>query len=126
MWQGCVVQHTLSKEAELSIAAMTRLAYLEDQSGAGAAEPVPGRPTQGSNSQQNLSDALAKVSAYIPAETLAVYVPALGIANTRRESVLWVIYGACIGLTLIFVWLHNMTRRHATHRRRRFLLLNLF
>jgi hypothetical protein len=111
----------------MSIAAMTRLASLADSEKQGEQVPeIPGKPDRAASAQNALSDALAKVTAYIPTEVLAIYVPALGIANTSRYLWLWIIFGISAFLVLVFVWLHNDARRVRVHRRRRFALVVLF
>lgn len=111
----------------MSIAAMTRLATLADHEKRGEPVPeVPGKPDRAASPQNALSDALAKVTAYIPTEVLAIYVPALGIANTSRYLWLWIIFGISAFLVIVFVWLHNDARRLRAHRRRRFALVILF
>lgn len=111
----------------MSIAAMTRLASLADHEVLGEpVPPVPGKPDKGTSAQNALTDALAKVTAYIPTEVLAIYVPALGIANTSRYLWLWIIFGISSFLVLVFVWLNNRSRRLRAHRKRRLTLLMLF
>lgn len=106
-----------SEVTAMSIAAMTRLARtlaeppvpaapLQPRSGADEAAAGGTAAARTDNSQALLGKALETVSSFIPTEVVTLYVAGLGIVTPSGQHEKWVMFGAGIALTLLFVALN--------------------
>src|SRR5258708_6870057 len=52
-----------------------------------------------------MTAALEKITAYIPAEVIGIYVAAFGILTPGSSRTKWIIFGLCLLLIPFFMWL---------------------
>jgi hypothetical protein len=62
---------------------------------------------KGGRSATNAGTALESIVAFIPSEVIGTYIAGLGIWPPTSEERKWLLFGICVGLIPVFLWLQN-------------------